>query len=180
MRRYLRLLRIFWSATVQAELEYRLNFVSNALLSLFWLVWAVLGVGVYFRFGETVNGWSYPELLVVMGWFFAVNGLRQALIQPNLGRMTEYVRMGTLDEKRAIAAFTGGPAKSFGIPGGSLSVGAVADICVIDPERPLMLTADAIASKSKNSPFLGQTLAGRAVLTLVEGRAVHDLDGRLK
>ena len=97
LRRYLRLLRIFWSATVQAELEYRLNFVSNALLSLFWLVWAALGVGVYFRFGETVNGWSYPELLVVMGWFFAVNGLRQAVIQPNLGRMTEYVRMGTLD-----------------------------------------------------------------------------------
>lgn len=97
MRRYLRLLRIFWSATVQTELEYRLNFVSNALLSVFWLVWAALGVGVYFRFGKSVNGWSYPELLAVMGWFFTINGLRQALIQPNLGRMTEYVRLGTLD-----------------------------------------------------------------------------------
>jgi ABC-2 type transport system permease protein len=97
MTRYAKLLQIFWSAALQTELEYRLNFVSNALLSLFWLVWASLGVGVYFRFGESVNGWSYAELLVVMGWFFAVNGLRQAVIQPNLGRMTEYVRMGTLD-----------------------------------------------------------------------------------
>jgi dihydroorotase len=92
----------------------------------------------------------------------------------------DFVRMGTLDDKRAIAALTGGPARTFGLPGGTLAVGAVADITVIDPERPLMLTADAIASKSKNSPFLGQTLAGRAVLTLLEGRAVHDLDGRLK
>jgi len=51
---------------------------------------------------------------------------------------------------------------------------------VIDPERPFTLTSDGISSKSKNSPFLGQKLAGRAVLTLLEGRAVYDLDGRFK
>jgi dihydroorotase len=66
------------------------------------------------------------------------------------------------------------------LPGGSLAVGAVADIAIIDPERPLVLTSDSLLSKSKNSPFLGQTLAGRAVLTFVEGRAVHDLDGRIR
>jgi dihydroorotase len=92
----------------------------------------------------------------------------------------DFVRMGSLDDRRVIAALTGGPARAFGIPGGSLAVGAVADITVIDPERPMTLTSDTIASKSKNSPFLGQTLAGRAVLTLVEGRCVHDLDGRLR
>ena len=92
----------------------------------------------------------------------------------------DFVRMGTLDDKRAIAALTGGAARCFGLPGGSLAVGAVADITVIDPERPMTLTSDSIASKSKNSPFLGQTLAGRAVLTFVEGRAVYDLDGRLR
>ena len=91
----------------------------------------------------------------------------------------DFVRMGTLDEKRVIAALTGGPCRAFGLPGGSLSVGVVADVTVIDPERPFTLAAENLASKSKNSPFVGQTLAGRAVLTLVEGRAVHDLDGRL-
>ena len=54
----------------------------------------------------------------------------------------DFVRMGTLDDKRAIAALTGGPARAFGLPGGALAVGAVADICVIDPERPLTITAD--------------------------------------
>jgi dihydroorotase len=92
----------------------------------------------------------------------------------------DFVRMGSLEDKRAIAALTGAAARAFGLPGGSLTVGAVADIAVIDPERPMTLTADGISSKSKNSPFLGQQLAGRAVLTLVEGRAVHDLDGRLR
>ena len=91
----------------------------------------------------------------------------------------DFVRMGTLDEKRAIAALTAAPARAFGLPGGSLAVGAVADLCVIDPERRVTITADAIASKSKNTPFLGQTMGGRAVLTLVEGRAVFDLDGRV-
>jgi dihydroorotase len=92
----------------------------------------------------------------------------------------DFVRMGTLDDKRAITALTGGPARAFGLPGGSLAVGAQADIAVIDPERTLKLTADSIASKSKNSPFLGQTLAGRAVLTIYQGRIVYDLDGRVK
>lgn len=92
----------------------------------------------------------------------------------------DFVRMGSLDERRAIAALTGAPARAFGLSGGGLAVGAVADLCVIDPERPVTITAEELASKSKNTPFLGQTLAGRAVLTLVEGRCVFDLDGRTR
>ncbi|MBA3393163.1 MAG: dihydroorotase [Deltaproteobacteria bacterium] len=90
----------------------------------------------------------------------------------------DFVRMGTLDDKRAIAALTGAPARAFGLPGGTLAIGSVADICVIDPERPYTISSEGIASKSKNTPFLGQTLGGRAVLTLLEGRPVFDLDGR--
>jgi dihydroorotase len=92
----------------------------------------------------------------------------------------DFVRMGTLDDKRAIAALTGAPARAFGLSGGGLAVGAVGDLCVIDPERPLTITAEELASKSRNTPFIGHTLAGRAVLTLVEGRVVYDLDGRTR
>jgi dihydroorotase len=90
-----------------------------------------------------------------------------------------FVREGRLDEARVLAALTSGPARAFGLPGGALAAGAAADVCVIDPERPVAIEADALRSKSKNTPFLGRTFAGRAVLTLCEGRAVHDLDGRL-
>ena len=92
----------------------------------------------------------------------------------------DFVRMGTLDDRRAIAALTGAPATAFGLPGGSQRVGGAADLCVIDPERPVTFEAAGLKSKSKNTPFLGQTLAGRAVLTLVEGKPVYDLDGRLR
>ncbi|HSK03788.1 MAG TPA: dihydroorotase [Kofleriaceae bacterium] len=90
-----------------------------------------------------------------------------------------FVREGRLDEARVLAALTSAPARAFGLPGGALAAGAAADVCVIDPERPVAIEADALRSKSKNTPFLGRTFAGRAVLTLLEGRAVHDLDGRL-
>jgi dihydroorotase len=91
----------------------------------------------------------------------------------------DFVRMGTLDEKRVIAALTASPARAFGLPGGSLAVGAVADVTVIDPERRVTITADGIHSKSHNTPFLGQTMGGRCVLTFLEGRVVFDLDGRV-
>ena len=92
----------------------------------------------------------------------------------------DFVRKGTLDYPHVIAALTSGAAKVFGLSAGSLAAGAPADLCVLDPDRPYTITADGFASKSKNSPFVGQTLAGRAVLTLCGGRVVHDLDGRLK
>jgi ABC-2 type transport system permease protein len=95
--RYPRILLICWRAALSTELEYRLNFVSSAALSVFWMAWAAAGVSVYFRFTGAVAGWTYPELLVVIGLFFTVNGLRQVLFDPNLKRMNEYVRLGTLD-----------------------------------------------------------------------------------
>ena len=97
MRRYLRLLGIFYKNTLSEEMEYRLNFWSNVGLSMFWLVWAALSVRVYFVHAESIAGWRYDELLVVMGLFFTMNGYRQLVLEPNLSRMSEHVRLGTLD-----------------------------------------------------------------------------------
>jgi ABC-2 type transport system permease protein len=94
---YLRLLRIFYKNTLITELEYRVNFLANLGVSMFWLVWAGLGARVFYFHTDTIAGWRYAEVLVVVGLFFAINGFRQLLIQPNLSRLSEYVRMGTLD-----------------------------------------------------------------------------------
>ena len=55
-------------------------FLANGLLSLFWLGWAGLGARAYFRFTDSVRGWTYEELLVVMGLVIA--GLLLALYMP--------------------------------------------------------------------------------------------------
>ncbi len=97
LSRYPRILGICWRAAVSTELQYRANFVTGIVVSLFWMVWAAVGVLVYFQFAGQIAGWNYPELLAVIGLFFALNGLRQAVLQPNLERMTDYVQRGTLD-----------------------------------------------------------------------------------
>jgi ABC-2 type transport system permease protein len=94
---YLRLLAIFYKNTLIGELEYRAGFLANLGVSLFWLVWAGLGARVFFVHTETIAGWRYEEVLVVVGLFFAINGYRQLLITPNLSQLSQYVRMGTLD-----------------------------------------------------------------------------------
>lgn len=96
-RLYMRIVTIYWRAAVSTEFEYRINFGTGFLLSLFWMLWAAAGLAVYFQFSGSLAGWDYAELLVVTGLFFGLNGIRQAAFQPNLEQVTEYVRLGTLD-----------------------------------------------------------------------------------
>jgi len=94
---YVRIIRICWRATIAAEFEYQVNFWAGLALSFFWMFWAAAGLAVYFQYTGDLFGWTYPELLVVIGLFFTVNGIRQAVFQPNLQQVTDYVRLGTLD-----------------------------------------------------------------------------------
>ena len=62
------------------------------------------------------------------------------------------------------------PARILGIPKGTLAPNADADVTVIDPNRQWTVEESALYSKSKNSPWLGKTLKGQAVQTIVGGK----------
>jgi dihydroorotase len=68
--------------------------------------------------------------------------------------------------------FTIAPAQLLRLPKGTLSVGADADITVLDPDREWTYTESFTASKSNNSPFFGWPLKGKALATIVAGRQV--------
>ncbi|MFH2123158.1 MAG: dihydroorotase [Pseudomonadota bacterium] len=88
------------------------------------------------------------------------------------------VREGVITEARLIELMSAAPARILGVAGGSLAVGDVADITVIDPDRKFHFTEDLIVSLSKNSPFVGWQLQGKAVLTFLGGRITcNDLQG---
>ncbi len=85
------------------------------------------------------------------------------------------VAEGLLDLPTAIAKITSEPAAILGLPVGTLEVGRAADLTLIDPELEWVVSAAELHSKSKNTPFEGWSMRGRAVLTMVDGRVVHDL-----
>ncbi len=85
---------------------------------------------------------------------------------------TELVASGVLTVTEAIAKLTARPAALLSVPGGNLSVGAPADVTVIDPEREETVDPAAFLSKGKNTPFAGRRLKGMPVLTVVGGRIV--------
>jgi len=86
------------------------------------------------------------------------------------------VKEGVITLSRAIELLSSGPARAFGLQRGSLAVGQVADIALIDPELKWTVTADTLHSKSKNSPFLGEEMVGAPRMTLVAGQIVYQRD----
>lgn len=61
---------------------------------------------------------------------------------------------------------------------GSLSVGAPADVTVIDPQLEWTIKSAEFPGKSRNTPFEGWNVRGRAVMTIVAGRVMLDRQGR--
>jgi dihydroorotase len=80
---------------------------------------------------------------------------------------------GVLDLPAAIARLTLGPARVLGLPLGSLSPEASADVCVFDPTAVWTLHRGDMLSGGHNTPFDGWEFHGRVTHTLFEGRLVH-------
>jgi dihydroorotase len=92
--------------------------------------------------------------------------------------LTELVHGERMPLREVVAKMTCLPANYFGLGRGTLREGAPADVTVIDPQRMWMVRKEEFRSKSRNTPFQGRELKGRAVFTIVGGQIRHDLDGR--
>jgi dihydroorotase len=103
---------------------------------------------------------------------FGVIGLETAL--PIVLDLVREERLSALD---AIGCLSTRPARVLGLRGGSLEVGAPADLVLVDPEQVWKVETRALCSKSSNSAFLGRELRGRALATWVGGTRVFGGDG---
>lgn len=77
--------------------------------------------------------------------------------------------------QRVIEMYTLEPAKLLGLKSGTLSVGAIADVTLINPDLEWTVDKNASFSRSRNTPFHGWELKGRAVRTIVGGQTVWSL-----
>ncbi|MHB1311228.1 MAG: dihydroorotase [Gemmatimonadaceae bacterium] len=85
---------------------------------------------------------------------------------------SQIITLGTLIDRMSCA-----PARIFGLPGGTLRRGAVADVTVFDPDTAWTVDAGRFVTKGRNSPYVGKTLHGLVGCTLVDGRIVYQLKG---
>ena len=88
------------------------------------------------------------------------------------------VNSGVLPRLDAIAALTVNPAGVIGIDAGHLTPGAMADVCLVNPEAAWKLDTSNIKTRGRNSPFIDRALTGRVTMTLRRGRLTHELDPR--
>ena len=99
---------------------------------------------------------------------FGITGLETELAL-SLMQLVHAKRISLSD---MIAKFTVNPARLLNLNKGTLAAGADADVTVFDPEAEWIFRAEESASKSKNSPFFGWKLKGRAMATIVAGKIV--------
>jgi dihydroorotase len=99
---------------------------------------------------------------------FGITGLETELALA----LMQLVQTQRLSLPAMIAKYTINPARLLNLNKGTLSVGADADVTVIDPDREWTLSKEDSVSKSKNNPFFGWKLKGKAVATIVAGKRV--------
>src|SRR3954469_16174079 len=84
------------------------------------------------------------------------------------------VRAGVIDLDRLIDLMSCGPARIFNLPGGTLRTGTPGDVTLLDLDAEVTFVPP-FQSKASNSAFIGQTLRGRAVTTIVGGTVRYDI-----
>jgi dihydroorotase len=87
--------------------------------------------------------------------------------------ISELVETGLMDLPTLIRRMSATPARIFNLPGGTLARGATADVVVMDPTAEWVVEPAAFFSKSRNTPFTGRRLRGRAETTIVRGQVVY-------
>lgn len=100
----------------------------------------------------------------------AMNGI--VGLETSLPLSLKLVDAGLLTLSQLVEKMSCTPSKLLGLERGTLKAGSVADIAVIDPARQWTVTEQALSSKSKNSPWLGETMNGAAACTIVGGKVV--------
>ncbi|HET7583333.1 MAG TPA: dihydroorotase [Gemmatimonadaceae bacterium] len=89
--------------------------------------------------------------------------------------LTDLVGAGIIDLPTLVDRMAVAPARLFGLPGGTLRRGSVADVTIFDPDREWVVDPSAFLSKGRNTPYAGRRLRGQVLCTIVGGSIVHRL-----
>ena len=93
-------------------------------------------------------------------------------LETTFAALLPLVSQGVFSASRLIAALSTAPAKIARIEGGSLKVGARADLVLLDPDQRWTISKEALRSRSHNTPLFNKEVVGKVRMTLVAGEVV--------
>jgi ABC-2 type transport system permease protein len=98
MRRYGKLLWVQARASVAMSMQYRIDFLVEGLMSLWWVAWNLIPLFVLFDQRLLIAGeWDFASALIVIGWFTMLRGLLEGAINPSLVDVVDRIRTGEFD-----------------------------------------------------------------------------------
>lgn len=97
MRRHWLIFSEFFRTCLVEELEYRGELFGNLLSSLFGIGIALLTIQIFFFQTDQIGGWAYEEVLILLGIFNTLQGFIDFALRPNMSRLLQHIRKGTLD-----------------------------------------------------------------------------------
>jgi dihydroorotase len=92
--------------------------------------------------------------------------------------MLGLVEKGILPMNRMVDALTRAPARVVGLGTPTIAEGAPANLTLVDPKRTWKVEADRLRTKSKNTPFMGETMTGMVLATIVFGSVAFDANAK--
>ncbi|HVZ74275.1 MAG TPA: ABC-2 family transporter protein [Polyangia bacterium] len=95
--RYARLTKLQVRMSAVTAMQYRGDFLVRGLLSVLGMSVTLLPLFIVFAARPNVAGWSFPEALVVVGWFTLLRAVLEGGVSPSLTAVVEHLRHGTLD-----------------------------------------------------------------------------------
>jgi dihydroorotase len=126
-------------------------------------------LGAYFGPGHPVTQLDHD---CAEEFAHAVNGV--VGLETALGLALQLMHRSLIKPTRLVEMMSVNPAALLRLEAGTLAVGAIADVTVIDPNLEWTVAPEKFLSKSRNTPFAGMRLKGSAVLTIVAGEIVYD------
>ena len=97
MKRHFKLIRLFWSTTIAAALEYRLNFLFATISSLGGLMGSLFGLSLFYRNSYQFASWNWEQSLLLVGVFTFLEGIATTFLAGSLGKIYKHIEQGTLD-----------------------------------------------------------------------------------
>lgn len=98
MRRYLHLLWVQARASIATSMQYRVDFLIEGAMSLYWLAWNLVPLLILYSGRDVIAGeWDFAAALIVIGWFTMLRGVLEGAINPSLVEVVQHIRTGTFD-----------------------------------------------------------------------------------